>query len=546
VAAVVATGVLFAVVVGTARQDRLSTVERAAPPAMVVIGLAGCLAIVASAWLLWSRHPRACVGLSLLICGLALPTVAGWRSLPAWLRADALALGPLAIAGMALLRERWTPGRSGTLVLVAVFSLTAGAMAVHVIGYNPFHDPACIRSCVDTAPVARAFVSTHISVVVANLLTVVAGVVVAVAVSLQRSARPPGLITAGSVTALIVLVVASARQATTWGRRRPSDAVMLLPTTLVAASVGLTVLVVALRGRRTRVAIERLAARLAAPAASLFGGAVRAIHFAVPGDGRWIDASGGEVAVELDGHQVIVPDEAGPAVRFVVPRRTDAVELMAAFTPATRLALMNARLSAVARARLSDVTTSRRRVVATADAERRRIERDLHDGAQQRLVSASFHLSLARGRLTEVPPELMSAENHLRDALSHLRELAHGVFPSVIATEGLRPALEDLVRGADVAASLEMADECSVSVEVATAVYATVVAVLDFARSSNVTRACVSVHRESSTLIARVATGALIDADFTDAADRVGAVGGSLAVSTIDGETVVTAEFACA
>jgi signal transduction histidine kinase len=127
-----------------------------------------------------------------------------------------------------------------------------------------------------------------------------------------------------------------------------------------------------------------------------------------------------------------------------------------------------------------------------------------------------------------------------------LRELAHGLFPSVITTEGLRPALEDLVRGSEVASTLEMTSDCVVTGETALAVYAMAVAALDAARASNAPRAHVSVCRRDSTIVAAVVTGPLIDTDLVDAADRVGAVGGRLSVATADRETTVTAEFPCA
>jgi signal transduction histidine kinase len=546
VAAIVATALAFLVVVGTARQDRASTIERAAPTFVVVLGLVGCLAIVASAWLVRYEHPGAGVGLSLLIAGLLLPTMAGWRSLAVPIRAGALATSSLAVAGVVLVSERWRPGRHGNLVLAVVFSMSGAAIVIHVAGYNPFRDPACIRVCAQQTVVSSTILSTHFSAVTTNLLTAGAAGFALIAMSMPRRPRPPGLVTGGSFVALLVLVVSSAQQAATWSAHRPSALAMLLPTALIASSVGLTVLVVALGGHRTRLAVTRLVARLAVPESAMFGGVVRGIHFAVPGTGRWVDSSGVDVPADLEGEYVIVPDESGPAVRLVVSRGTDAVELMAAFTPAARLALMNARLGAVASARLADVTASRRRVVATADAERRRIERDLHDGAQQRLVSASFHLSVARGRLSQPPPELLSAEASVRDVLAHLRELAHGMFPSVITTEGLRPALEELVRDADVMSTLDMAEDCMVSGDVALAIYATVAATIDEASVSRAASARVEVAREDARVIAHVSTAPLIEADFTDVTDRVGAVGGQLTVSVDDGETLVTAEFPCA
>jgi signal transduction histidine kinase len=81
-------------------------------------------------------------------------------------------------------------------------------------------------------------------------------------------------------------------------------------------------------------------------------------------------------------------DGAGPLARLLVRPGGDHRDVIASLTPATQLALCNAQLAAVAKARLLDVQESRRRIVEAGDGERRRIERDLHDGAQQRLVSA--------------------------------------------------------------------------------------------------------------------------------------------------------------
>ena len=543
-ATLVASGVAVAVVVGTARLHA-DSVERTAPLFWAALGVTGIAAIALSAWVLWVQHPQVCAGVAVLVAGLLIPSVGGWPSAPAMFRADALAAGPLAVAGVSWVHERWRSGRPVAPLLITS-ALALAAVIIHVVGYNPFKDPSCRRLCADVVPAASGVISTHVAVVGANVLTAVACAAAAIAAFRARATRPPGLITYGAVAALLVLGGSALVRAKSWADGRPSALAIVLPGAAAAFAVGTTLLVVALRNRRTRVAVQQLAMRLGEPESSLFGAAVRGIHFAVPGDDRWVDANGHDVRTAVEDECVVVPDEAGPAVRLLVPRRTDAVEVVAAFTPVARLALMNARLAAVARARLSDVTASRRRVVATADAERRRIERDLHDGAQQRLVSASFHLSVARTGLPEEGEELMTAESNLRDALARLRELAHGLFPSVITTEGLRPALEDLIRSSEVAATLDMTSDCVVAGETALAVYATVVAALDAARVSNARRARVSVHRHGSIVIASVVTGPLIDADLVDAADRVGAVGGRLSLATADHETTVTAEFPCA
>src|SRR3712207_6849347 len=101
-------------------------------------------------------------------------------------------------------------------------------------------------------------------------------------------------------------------------------------------------------------------------------------------------------APEREARPLVLSAPAGPAVRLLLPPGVAPGEVVAGLTPARRLMLVNARLTAEARARLRELQASQRRAVATRDAERTRIERDVHDGAQQRLVSAMFHLSLAQ------------------------------------------------------------------------------------------------------------------------------------------------------
>ena len=116
-----------------------------------------------------------------------------------------------------------------------------------------------------------------------------------------------------------------------------------------------------------------------------------------------------------------------------------------------RLALDNERLHAELLAQLADLRASRARIVITGDAERRRLERDLHDGAQQRLVTLMLALRLARTRLENQPQpdrrlitRVEQADEELRAALAGLRKLATGIFPAVLADEGLAPAVEAL------------------------------------------------------------------------------------------------------
>src|SRR5690606_14863138 len=132
-------------------------------------------------------------------------------------------------------------------------------------------------------------------------------------------------------------------------------------------------------------------------------------------------------------------------------------ERVAGFAELVTAALANAD----AREKLA---ASRARIVAAADAARRRIERDLHDGAQQRLISLALRLELLQRRVepeTELARELAEVRAGLDGTLTELRELARGIHPSVLTERGLRAALEALAGNAPMAVDLAMADEAT-------------------------------------------------------------------------------------
>ena len=282
-------------------------------------------------------------------------------------------------------------------------------------------------------------------------------------------------------------------------------------------------------------------------------GAIRGVQFAVPGDARWVDAAGRDVPdAPAPGRYVILSDESGPMLRLLLAGRADQEEALAGLTPAAWLALRNAQLAAVVKARLADVHASQRRVVAMSDAERRRIERDLHDGAQQRLVSVAFHLRVAlRGVDPATAAPLMSTAARVHDALAHLRQLAHGIFPSVLASEGLEAALDELLAASDVPATLDI-QIGNVDADAAMAAYAAVAAALDnVEHPSTATQARISADQDRDTLTVRVEVQAgswtTATAAFSEVADRVGALGGHFTLSsTPEDGTVVTAVIPCA
>ena len=135
--------------------------------------------------------------------------------------------------------------------------------------------------------------------------------------------------------------------------------------------------------------------------------------------------------------------------------RTELVEAAAA---GAVLALGNEQLKADLRARLEELRASRKRIVEASIETRKRIERDLHDGAQQQLVSLSVDLQLLQERITDAPTlELLEATRaKLSEALTNLREFARGIHPVLLTDRGLAPALEALARRAPLPVELEV------------------------------------------------------------------------------------------
>jgi signal transduction histidine kinase len=552
-----ATGVAVLTVLLSALADRvgddpLAFVERRLPAWLTTVGVAVVGVVVAGLWATRAHHPRASIGLAVAAAGSLLPFWAAWAWLPDVVRAGVLAATPFVVVGVAQVGLGWSvpSSRNASTAMRLVFALVVGGVLVHLLGYDPFADPGCARTCADVTPLLDGLLSTRSAVVVSCSLTMVAAMLAAVIVSRDSDPRSPRLIVGAVLVALGAQVVSAAARLATWGDSTAAGLLLVLQPVAVAL-VAAAVCVVAARTLRTRSAVDRLAARLSGPVAAL--GGVHGVHFAIPGDARWVDASGRE-ATEGPGHgrYVVLSDESGPVLRLLVARGTDEGDLLAAVTPATRLALQNAQLSAVAKARLADVQASQRRVVATSDAERRRIERDLHDGAQQRLVSVAFHLKVALAGVDPATvPALARAEDEVRAALAHLRRLAHGIFPSVLAEEGLAVALDELVAASDVPTRLDVRSRIDVGADAAMAAYATAAAVLGSVEHPALdSRALIAIDQEDDTLTVRAEVvaggGAGVAADFVDIADRVGALGGRLTRSqTETGATVVTAVIPC-
>ncbi len=210
-------------------------------------------------------------------------------------------------------------------------------------------------------------------------------------------------------------------------------------------------------------------------------------------------------------------------------------------------------------ASVSELRASRARIVEAADAERRRVERDLHDGAQQRLVSLAMALRLAQVRLpADADPELRAtlaeASAELRLALAELRDLARGIHPAVLSEQGLKTALEALAMRTPLPVHISACPARRLPERIEVAVYYLVAEALTNAlRHANATRVVVEVGEPPGHVAVCVRDdgegGACAEAGggLRGLEDRVGAAGGRLTVhSPHGGGTTIAAELPCA
>jgi signal transduction histidine kinase len=282
----------------------------------------------------------------------------------------------------------------------------------------------------------------------------------------------------------------------------------------------------------------------------------------LPDRGAYVDGDGRPIALPEPGSgravTILGSTEAPVAALVHDPVLLERRALLSAAGAAARLALENERLQAELRAQLAELRASRARIVTAGDEERRRLERDLHDGAQQRLLSLGLALHLAR---EELGPDangasdiLAEADGELRAAIDELRELAHGIHPAVLTEQGLVPALTTLAERSPVPVTIVDLPEERLPAPAESAAYFLVSeALANVAKYAQASRARVSVSRVDGCVLVEVDDDGIGGADpsrgsgLRGLADRVQALDGRLEVTSPAGSgTHLHAEIPCA
>jgi signal transduction histidine kinase len=280
----------------------------------------------------------------------------------------------------------------------------------------------------------------------------------------------------------------------------------------------------------------------------------------LPQYASWADQDGNPATLpEPDsGRRVTVVSQNGEQIAALVYDATlgEEPELVEAVSAAAGIALENGRLEAELRARLQELQGSRTRVVEAQQNERRRLERNLHDGAQQRLVA----LALELGRLAEqtetdaaTQERLKVARSEVAQSLTELRDVARGLHPAVVSGHGLAVALESLVAVTPLEVQLraDRLPRLPEQLEVA-AYYVVSESLTNAAKHAQASRASVEVGVTDDTLIAEIVDDGIGGADsergtgLRGLADRVEALNGRLRIWSAAGHgTRVRAEIPC-
>ncbi len=533
----------------------------------------------------WRRRSPSRYPALLVLLGLAMVPVSLAEShtsllystgrVAAWI-AEYLVIVALMLFPSGVLARR--PDRGVAIAMLLVIGLLYLPTALLVDAYpDPSPPSTCVRDCpanefqvVDPEPAFVAGAMIPVREVATVLLMFIVAAMMAgrlrSASHLARLTLAPGLV----VAAIHVLALA-----TYFGLRGADAAPDLLTAVGWVVYLGPPLIALAFAAGEVRrrqyvaTALERLAVGLPshATAASLRRGMAGSLEDPTlrivyrlddEPDGHWVDESGWPVAPPVAaGGALTSISSGGRQVAAIVhdPWLSEDPALLAAAASYALVVLENERLVTDLRASLGELAESRARVVAVADRERRRIERDLHDGAQQRLVGLRIQLELAAQRLRrDMPGEsdaLLALGGSVEETIDEVRALARGVYPALLAEQGLEEALRSAARRVPVETGVSASGIRRWSPEIETTVYFACVEALQNAikHAGGATAIAIVLEGHDGRLRFEVrddgpgfelggngnGNGYHAGSGLVNMRDRVGAIGGELAIVSAPG-----------
>ena len=497
---------------------------------------------------------------------LALLASAAWFA-PAWeAAADAPSLlrslgGVLAPFGFALAAHI---GLGFRRVVAAAYVIAVLAGVVRSLFRDPLLDLYCWRNCSDNdfllaaepglADALRDVWSWTVPVAAAAIVVVGVRQLLLSTVPARRKVAPllvPGLLVG---VAEGVYAVALMRTPLEDPQRTELAAVFLVRgsafSLLALGLLWTCVRLPWLRARMARVAdvlgVAPPPGRLRDALATAVGDQQLEVLYPRPGSHELIDAEGRPAHPPRAGLETARITRRGRTVALVLhdPAPADDRDLQRALGSAARLAVENEALRAEALAQLRELRESRLRVVEAGDAERRRLERNLHDGAQQRLLALSYDIRVVRAGTDGAMADLLACAAEATDAaLEELRVLAHGIYPAILTEAGLAAALETLADEAPLPVEFAELPAQRHSAAVETTAYLAIADAIADAERRGAAWLSVRVAQKDSSLIVSTEDDGPPRVDSLERlSDRVGALGGRVEL----GERTVHAEIPCA
>jgi signal transduction histidine kinase len=486
------------------------------------------------------------------------PLFVAWQEGPPLVRSFAALVSPFAFPLILNLLLAFpagrTPGIPARLVVAAVYVEVLFAGAVLAIFRDPYLDPGCWANCTVNVFLIKPLPSLVQGVEMADRWFVAAAAVVMVAFCLARLASGPRgagrssdwVLVPGIVFGLTVVVHAALLERFTV--ENPFNAALAANFDVQGAALAILgggLLAVAIEVQLKRNGVARIvmnAAEAPAPGSmqSALADALRdaklQLAYWLPDRQGFVDAYGGAVdepKSELARTATRVTRR--EATIAVVSHAGSVAGLIKEMGPAMRLGLENERLQAEVLARLGELRVSRARIVQTSDDERRTLERNLHDGAQQQLLALSYNLRLARASAaTHSEPAaevaLGAAIQDTQQALEELRDLAHGIYPAVLMAAGLTPALESLADSASVVVQIRGGDQRFPTAVENTFYFVAVDALTDAIERGAALVRIVVAHDDHCLSIMVEDDGSARTSRMVSLADRVGALGGTVAL----------------
>ena len=496
-----------------------------------------------------------------LLAGLVwfAPVWVGWEFGPMVVRSLAMLVAGFVFALLFHLVLAFPGGRppsAGIRALVWAVYLEAALAALGLALFRaPARDPTCWANCRDNVFLLRSLPALTQTIETTDRWFTASAAAVLLAVCAWRLLMRRGLARAGVLPVALPAMVfagASIAHAITlhWvPLEDPGTPALLLIFEVQTAAVILIAVGLA-RDAVTALAHRRRVARIVAnlgetPApgflesalARALGDPELSIAYWLSAAQRFADAQGRPVAEPAAGPGRLVTALAQQDTRVAVVSHAATVpELERELGPSIRLGLENERLQAEVLFQLSQLRASRARIVETGDAERRRLERNLHDGAQQRLLALSYDIRLAHASAeaeSDDPARLLleQAQAGVQAGLGELRELAHGIYPAILTEAGLGPALATLADSASIPVELDDAVQGRYPEVVETAAYLMVAGAIEDASGRGAGYAAITAaHRDGHLTVTVEDDGQGRTSPMAEIADRVGALGGVLTV----------------